>query len=142
MPFHKFACDGPYATGAVRTTLDPKALAYKLTRHKMPARVLKGCVDATCNGDRWTFNEFERDQAAATAGWVVWLRFTMAGDLEAFSRRLATHGVRHRLEWSQSKDGIDDRIRLVTRYSYRWHGLDRSNMGRTTPDIEQFEEHL
>ena len=60
MPFHKFACDGPYATGAVRTRLDPKGLAYKLTRHKMPARVLKGCVDATCNGDRWTFNEFER----------------------------------------------------------------------------------
>ena len=56
--------------------------------------------------------------------------------------RLATHSVRHRLEWSESKDGIDDRIRLVIRYSYRWAGIDRDTKNRTTPDIEQFEEHL
>jgi hypothetical protein len=139
MPFHKFACDGGYATGAIRTTLDPRGLAFKLTRHNIPTRVYGPCVDASCNADRWTFNEVERDK---DGGYVVWLQFTMTGDLEAFSRRLATHGVRHRFEWSESKDGINDRIRRVTRYSYRWNGLDRTNAARTTPDIEEFEEHL
>ena len=140
MPFHKFRCDGPYATGAVKTTLDPKGLAFKLTRHSMPARVraIGPCVDATCNGDKWTFNDWQRHGTE----WIAWLQFTQRGDLEAFSRRLATHGVRHRLEWSQSVDGINDHIRRVTRYSYRWDGLDRTNASRTTPDVETFVEHL
>lgn len=140
MAFLKFSCDGGYATGGVRTSLDPKGLAFKLSRHNMPARMrpIGPCVDASCNGHRWTFNDWERDGD----GWIAWLQFTMSGDLEAFSRRLATHGVRHRLEWSRSKDGIDDRVRRVTRYSYRWDGLDRTNLSRTTPDIETFEEHL
>ncbi len=141
MAFLKFACDGPYATGAVKTTLDPKGLAFKLSRHNMPARaMLVGpCVDATCNGDRWSFNDWHRDSDGV---WVAWLRFSMAGDLGDFSRRLATHGVRHRFEWSEPRDPDTDHIRRVTRYTYRWDGLDRSNMGRTMPDIEHFEEHL
>lgn len=139
MPFHKFRCDGPFATGAVKTTLDPKALAYKLTRHNMPARALAAgpCVDATCNGDRWSFNDWQRE---ADGSWTAWLRFTMTGDLEAFSRRLATHGVRHRLEWSVPYDANTDHIRRVTRYSYRWDGLDRSNKSQTMPDVERYIE--
>lgn len=139
MPFLKFGCDGGYATGAIKTSLAPKGLAFKLTRHNMPARVLRSCLDANCGGDCWTFDDFERD---GHGGWIAWLQFTMQGNLAAFSRRLATHAVRHRLEWSQSKDGVDDRIRLVTRYSYRWAGIDRDNKNRTTPDIEHFKEHL
>lgn len=138
MAFMKFACDGPFATGAVRTSLERKGLAFKLSRHSMPARVVGPCVEATCNGDRWSFNDWERDGE----GWMAWLRFTMEGDLGAFSHRLATHGVRHRLEWSEPRDPDTDHIRRVTRYSYRWNGLDRSNWSCTTPDIEQFEEHL
>lgn len=138
MAFHKFSCDGPYATGGIRTSLDRKGLAFKLSRHNMPARVIGPCVDAVCNGDPWSFNDWEK----GPDGWTAWLRFTMSGDLEALSRRLATHGVRHRLEWSELKDGIDDSVRLVSCYNYRWDGLDRSNAGTTTPTIEQFEEHL
>ena len=141
MPFMKLRCDGGYATGAIRTTLDPKGLAWKLSRHAMPSRMrsLGPCVDATCGADRWTFNDWQRD---ADGGWIAWLQLTMTGDLGAFSRRLATHGVRHRLEWSESADGIDDSIRRVTRYSYRWHGLDRANAGRTMPDVEHVVEQL
>lgn len=139
MPFHKFRCDGPYATGCVRTTLDRRGLAFKLSRHNIPARVFGQCVDATCrNGDRWSFNDWERDGA----GWIAWLRFTMVGDLAAFSHRLSTHGVRHRLEWSAPRDADTDHIRRVIRYSYRWDGLDRTNASATLPTIEQFEEHL
>ena len=138
MAFHKFRCDGPFATGAVRTSLDRKGLAFKLTRHSMPARVTGPCVDAVCNGDRWSFNEWEREGD----GWLAWLRFTMTGDLGAFSHRLATHGVRHRLEWSEPLDPDADDIRRVTRYSYRWDGLDRTNSSRSTPSIERYQEHL
>lgn len=138
MAFMKFACDGPYATGAVRTSLPPKALAFKLSRHNMPALVVGGSVEARCGGDLWSFNDWQRDGE----GWTAWLRFTMTGDLEQFSRRLATHGVRHRLEWSEPIDTDTDHIRRVTRYSYRWDGLDRTNASRTTPDVEQFQEHL
>lgn len=138
MAFLKFRCDGPYATGAIKTTLDQKGLAFKLTRHRMPARVVGPCVDATCNGDRWSFNDWQREGDE----WVAWLRFTMSGDVEAFSRRLATHGVRHRLEWSEPFDPDTDHIRRVTRFSYRWNGLDGTNASQTTPTVEQFEEHL
>ena len=138
MPFHKFSCEGPYATGAVRTTLDGRGLAFKLSRHSMPARALAGCVDATCGRDRWTFNDWQPDGD----GWMAWLRFTQQGDLAAFSRRLATHGVRHKFEWSEPRDADTDHIRRVTRYSYRWDGIDRENKNRTTADIEHFEEHL
>ncbi len=138
MAFHKFRCDGPYATGAVRTTLDRKGLAFKLSRHNMPARVIGPCVDATCNGDAWSFNDWER----GPDGWTAWLRFTMTGDLAAFSRKLATHGVRHHLEWSQPRDPDTDHIRQVTRYTYRWEGLNRSNAGGTLPTIEKYQETL
>ena len=138
MAFMKFACDGPFATGAVRTTLDRKGLAFKLSRHRMPARVIGACVEANCGSDRWTFGEWERDGD----GWITWLRFTMNGDLAEFSRRLATHAVRHRLEWSEPLDTDTDHIRRVTRFSYRWDGIDRDNKNRTTADIEKFEEHL
>lgn len=140
MPFHKFRCDGPYATGAVKTTLEPKGLAFKLSRHNMPARAFAGpCVDAICNGDSWSLNDWHPD---SDGGWVAWLRFTMVGDLAAFSRRLATHGVRHRVEWSEPYNQDTDHIRRVTRYSYRWDGLDRDNKSRTTPDVEHTIEHL
>lgn len=141
MAFLKFRCDGPYATGAVKTTLDPKGLAFKLTRHNMPARMttLGPCVDATCNGDRWSLNDWQREP---DGGWIAWLRFTMQGDLDAFSRRLATHGVRHRLEWSQPYDQDTDHIRRVTRYSYRWDGLDRANKYQSTPDVERYIEQF
>jgi hypothetical protein len=138
LAFLKFSCDGAYATGAVRTSLDPKGFACKLGRHKMPSRLSQGCVEATCGGDRWTFQDWSREGDQ----WTGWLRFSMIGDLEALSRRLATHGVRHMLEWSAPRDADTDHIRRVTRYSYRWTGLDRSNADRTTPDIEHFEEHL
>ena len=70
MPFMKLRCDGPYATGAIRTTLDPKGLAWKLSRHAMPARmrIVGPCVDCTSGADRWTFNDWQRD---ADGGWTA-----------------------------------------------------------------------
>jgi hypothetical protein len=152
MTFMKLRCEGAYVTGAIRTSLSPKALAMKLTRHGMPTVARADSVVATCNGETWAFNDWQPDGDGWTAwlgftmgrddGWTAWLAFTMGCNASAFSQRLAIHGVRHRFECSTPRDADTDDIRNVITFEYRWHGLDSSNASSTVAAVDQFQEQL
>ncbi len=138
MPFVKWRSAEPYATGAIRFSLGPKAFASKLMRHKVLARADKTGVAIMHAGQEWRIDDWER----MGDGYVAWIRPVFNACASDLSRRLALSGVRHMIEHSRPRDEERDDIRVVTRYEYRWAGHATADAADTTPVVTFYEEHL
>lgn len=138
MPFVKWRSAEPYATGAIRFALGPKAFAAKMMRHKVLSRADKTGVSMMYAGQEWRLDDWER----LGDGYVAWLRPVFNACTGDLSHRLALSGVRHVLEHSRPRDEERDDIRVVTRYEYRWAGLAYAEAADTTPVVTTYEEHL
>ena len=140
MAFMKWRSENAYVSGAIKTNLSAGGLAMKLNRHKIPATYgPAGLVEFTFGGEKWFFGEWEPD---GIGGHLVWMRPCFSQYAASLSARLAIHGIRHRFEVSSPRDQDTDDIRAVTRYDYRWNGMESADAANTVPAITQFEEQL
>lgn len=138
MAFIKLRCDSAYATGGIRTNLDPPVLISKLKRVGLNAELIGSDLHVRCAADTWVFGDWQPDGV----GRIGWVGLKVMGNVDMLSSKLAEAGIRHRFEYSRPFDLATSDKRSVTTYDYRWDIPGVAPRASVKPDITTYDEQL